>query len=119
MGNPRVEIERFDGKGDFGLWRQRMRAILVHMKVAKALQGEKALPVMMNAEEKSDVMELAYSTLILYLGDKVMREVAKETTAAGIWSKLESLYMTKSITNRIYLKGKLFGFRMNEEKAIS
>lgn len=39
--------------------------------------------------------------LILHLGDKVMHEVSKETTAAEIRGKLESLYMTKSLSHII------------------
>ena len=78
MGLTKIEIERFDGKGDFALWRVRMRAILVQMKIAKALEGENGLPETMSETEKSDILEMAYSTLILHLGDKVIREVSKE-----------------------------------------
>ena len=99
MGFAKVEIDRFDGKGDFSLWRQRMKEILVQMKIAKVLDAEKPLPATMSDEEKSDIKELAYSKIIVHLSDKVLREVSKETTAAGIWLKLESLYMTKSLSN--------------------
>ncbi|GJW43206.1 hypothetical protein Tco_0072005 [Tanacetum coccineum] len=44
----------------------------------------------MEAGEKADLMKKAYSTLILCLGDRVLREVTKETTATGIWTKLTS-----------------------------
>ena len=43
------------------------------------------------------MLERAHSAIILSLGDKVLREVAKEKSAADVWSKLENLYMTKSI----------------------
>ena len=109
----KIEVERFDGKGDFGLWRRRMYAILVQQKVAKALKGEKELPSTLTADQKSEMMELAFSTLTLHLDDKVLREVSNETTASGLWLKLEQLYMTKSLQDRIYLKGKLFGFKMS------
>ncbi|GKA83197.1 retrovirus-related pol polyprotein from transposon TNT 1-94 [Tanacetum coccineum] len=55
----------------------------------------------MEAGEKTALMKKAYSTLILCLGDRVLREVTKETTIAGIWTKLTSLYMTKSLANRL------------------
>ncbi|GJU01820.1 hypothetical protein Tco_1112158 [Tanacetum coccineum] len=35
---------------------------------------------------------------------RTLMEVTKETTAAGIWTKLTSLYITKSLANRLYLK---------------
>ncbi|GKC60900.1 zinc finger, CCHC-type containing protein [Tanacetum coccineum] len=41
-------------------------------------------------------------------GNKVLREVTGETTAAGVWSKLETFYMKKSLVNKLYLKKKLY-----------
>ncbi|WVZ11552.1 hypothetical protein V8G54_016082 [Vigna mungo] len=55
---------------------------------------------------------------ILCLGDKVLREVAKEKTAAEIWAKLESLYMTRSLAHRLCLKQQLFSFKMSESRTI-
>ena len=44
-----------------------MRAVLVKMKVVKALGGEKELPVMLSAPEKLDILEITYITIILFL----------------------------------------------------
>lgn len=114
----KIELDRWDGKGDFGLWKRRMYAILVQQKVAKALSGEIKLPDSLTEDQKADMMDLAFSSLTLHLDDKVLREVASEKSAAGIWSKLEHLYMTKSLQDRIYLKGKFFGFKMTESRTI-
>ncbi|GJV63888.1 hypothetical protein Tco_1474716 [Tanacetum coccineum] len=48
------------------------------------------LPADIEAGEKAVLMKKAYSTLILCLGDLVLQEVTKETTTAGIWTKLTS-----------------------------
>ena len=58
--------------------------------------------------------EKAHSTILLSLSDEVLYEVADEDTAAGLWIKLESLYMTKSLTNKLLLKQRLFSLRMKE-----
>ena len=58
--------------------------------------------------------EKAHSTIMLCLADDVITEVSNEETAAGLWLKLESLYMTKSLTNKLLLKQRLFGLRMAE-----
>ncbi|GKA02589.1 hypothetical protein Tco_0675370 [Tanacetum coccineum] len=71
------------------------------------------LPADMEAGEKAALMKKAYSTLILCLEDRVLQEVAKETAAARIWTKLTSLYMTKSLANRLYLKKKLYTYYMS------
>ncbi|GJY55930.1 zinc finger, CCHC-type containing protein [Tanacetum coccineum] len=71
------------------------------------------LPADMKVGENAALMKKAYSTLIICLGDHVLREVTKETTAAGIWTKLTSLYITKSLANRLYLKKKLYTYYMS------
>ncbi|GKB82922.1 zinc finger, CCHC-type containing protein [Tanacetum coccineum] len=106
----RFDIEKFDGNNDFGLWQIKMRALMVQLGCDAALE---TLPTDMEAGEKAAMMKKAYSTLILCLGDRVLWEVTKETTAAGIWTKLTSLYMTKSLANRLYLKKKLYTYYMS------
>lgn len=114
----KIKVERFDGKGDFGLRRRRMCAILVQQKAAKALGGKNQLPMNPTDDEKSDMMELAFNSLTLHLDDKVLRKVSLEKSASRIWVKLEQLYMTKSLQDLIYLKGKLFSFQMIESRSI-
>jgi hypothetical protein len=45
--------------------------------------------------EKTEMNDKALSVIILCLGDKVLREVARETTAVAMWIKRGSLYMSK------------------------
>ncbi|GJZ62217.1 hypothetical protein Tco_0618354 [Tanacetum coccineum] len=106
----RFDIEKFDGKNEFGLWQIKMRALMVQQGCDAALE---TLPANMEAGEKAALMKKAYSTLILCLEDRVLQEVAKETAAARIWTKLTSLYMTKSLANRLYLKKKLYTYYMS------
>ena len=73
MGSTKVEIENFDDRGDFNMWRKKMRAILVQQKCAKALNGEKDLPETMSITDKQDLMESACSLLILNRADHVLR----------------------------------------------
>lgn len=114
----KIELERFNGKGDFRLWRRRMHVILVQQEVAKALQSEKKLHDILYPYKRDEILELAFNTLTFHLDDKVLREVSSEKTAVGIWAKLESLYMNKSLQDRIYLKGKVFNFKMTKTKSI-
>ncbi|GKB34754.1 retrovirus-related pol polyprotein from transposon TNT 1-94 [Tanacetum coccineum] len=80
MTGAKFDIEKFDGTGDFGLWRIKMRALLIQHGCEAAME--------------------------------VLREVTGKTTAAGVWSKLKTLYMTKSMSNKLYLKKKLYTFYM-------
>ncbi|GJV80780.1 retrotransposon protein, putative, ty1-copia subclass [Tanacetum coccineum] len=82
MTGAKFDIEKFDGTGDFGLWRIKMHALLIQHRC------EAALEVLPEGSERG----------------------YRETTAAGVWSKLETLYMTKSLANKLYLKKKLYTF---------
>ena len=41
-------------------------------------------------------------------------EVVDEEKLVGLWMKLENLYVTKSLTNKLYLKRRLFSLHMKE-----
>ncbi|GJV61585.1 retrovirus-related pol polyprotein from transposon TNT 1-94 [Tanacetum coccineum] len=116
MTGAKFDIKKFDGIGDFGLWRIKMRALLIQHGCEVAL---KVLPAGMEAQAKAELNKKAHSAVILCLGNKVLREVTGETTAAGVWSKLETLYMTKSLDNKLYLKKKLYTFYMSAGRKIS
>ena len=42
----------------------------------------------------------------------------QEEFAAGLWFKLESMYMMKSLMNRLYLKQQLYTLRMREGMSV-
>ncbi|GKC81202.1 retrovirus-related pol polyprotein from transposon TNT 1-94 [Tanacetum coccineum] len=84
MTGAKFDIEKFDGTGDFGLWRIKMRALLIQHGC-----------------------------------NKVLREVTEETTTSEVWLELETLYMTKSLANKLYLKKKLYTFYMPAGRKIS
>ena len=113
------DIEKFTGSNDFGLWKVKMQAVLIQQKCEKALKGEGALPVTMTQAEKTEMVDKARSAIVLCLGDKVLRDDAKEPTAASMWSKLESLYMTKSLAYRQFLRQQLYSFKMVESKTVT
>ncbi|GJY83358.1 hypothetical protein Tco_0496734 [Tanacetum coccineum] len=72
----------------------------------------------MEAQTIAELNKKAHSAVILCLGNKVLREVTGETTVAGVWSKLETLYMTKSLANKLYPKKKLYTFCMSAGRNI-
>ena len=60
----------------------------------------------------------ARASIILCLERDIAFLVDGEETTAGVWLKLESTFMTKSLTNRIYLKSKLYTCKMEEGSSI-
>ena len=118
MTNVKFEVEKFDGKNDFNIWREKMNAHLGILGLDEALKGEAKMSSSLSDKERAEMAKNARNTIILSLGDQILRKVIKETTAAGMWAKLEQLYMTKSLPNRIYLKQKFYGFKMDESLSI-
>ena len=115
----KFEIEKFDGSNNFELWKVKMRDILCVQGVVKALAGKSKRPAAMDDDDWEEMESRALSAIRLCLADDVLFNIVSETTAAGLWEKLESLYMTKSLTNRILLKRQLFTLRMKEGTKIS
>ncbi|GKC57598.1 hypothetical protein Tco_1085196 [Tanacetum coccineum] len=117
----KFDIEKFDGSNDFGLWRVKMRCLLIQHGWEAALDPfpETMADAEKTAALKTDVYKKAHSALLLCLDNKVLREVNKEDSAAGVWLKLETLYMIKSLANKLYLKKKLFTFYMDSGKKLS
>ena len=54
------------------------------------------------------------STIKMCLVNEVMNHVIDEESPTVIWLKLESRYMSKSLTNKLLLKKKLYGLKMAE-----
>ena len=57
-------------------------------------------------------------TIQLCLAYEVMYNVTNEKTATGLWSRLETLYMIKSLSYKLYLKKQSYGLRMMEETTV-
>ena len=80
---------------------------------AKALQ--EMMPEKMDAGKWEEMKAQAAATIRLSLPDSVMYQVMDEKTPKEIWDKLASLYMSKLLTSKLYLKQQLYGLQMQEE----
>ncbi|PNX97095.1 ubiquitin-protein ligase [Trifolium pratense] len=83
------EIEKFTGSNDFGLWKVKIREILIQQKCVEALIGEAQMHATLTPAERTEMNNKVLSAIILCLGDKVLREVAKEKTVVSMWTKLD------------------------------
>eukprot|EP00253_Pinus_taeda_P027074 PITA_27074 len=115
----RFEIEKFNGKNNFEIWKVKMHDLLVQQGVVKALMGKSKQPYNIIDDEWDEMDERAVSAIRLCLADDVLFHIVSKTTAAGLWTKLEKLYMPKSLTNRILLKRQLYSLRMKEGTLIA
>jgi hypothetical protein len=115
----KFEIEKFNGKNNFEIWKVKMHDLLMQQGVVKALLGKENKPTTITDEDWDEIDVRALSAIRLCLVDDVLFNIVAEKTTVGLWTKLESLYMKKSLTNRIFLKRKLYSLRMKEGTKIA
>ncbi|KAF3622233.1 hypothetical protein FXO38_31400 [Capsicum annuum] len=132
----KFEIEKFDGRINFGVWQVQVKDVLIQSGLHKALKerptSEKGNKDSEKSEsskdsEKSKISDeeweeldmKAASQIRLYLAKNVLANVIGLSTTKELWEKLEELYQTKSISNRLYLKEQFHKLQMAEGTTIS
>ena len=68
----------------------------------------------MDDDEWNDIDFRTNATIILCISDEVLYNVMNEETTSGLWCRLESLYMTKSLSNKLFMKKQLYSLRMKK-----
>ena len=82
------------------------------------MKGKDKIPESLIENEKEEMDEKVLTSIQLYLSNEVLQEVVHEKTTISLWLKLESLYMTKTLVNRLHLKQWLFTLCMVEGTSI-
>lgn len=144
MRKSRIEIDRFEGTGDFSLWKIRMLAhfgvlglkeVLTDNKLLKEKSTPKDEPASAEKDhqkgkeepedsaatidpEKFEKSEKAKDLIVLNVGNQVLRKIQNCETAADMWSTLNKLYTETSLPNRIYLQLRFYTFKMKDSKSI-
>ena len=124
----RFEMEKFDGKGDFGLWKYKLLGQLEIQGLASALEENATLyksseKLEEGSEPVLDPVKVAKDTraknlMGTCLSDMILRKVMTEPTALEMWKALKRDYQTKTLPNRIYLKQQFASYKMEESKSI-
>ena len=108
----KFEVDKFNDKENSLLWQKKVKALLAQHGLHKILQGKLAKPVGMSDEDCEELDLKTTSTIQLCLADDVIYNVIDEEMATGLWLRLETLYMTKSLSNQLYLKKQLYELHM-------
>ena len=110
----KIDVVKFDGTGNFGLWQRRVKDLLVQQGLVKALYEKAKKPETIMDDEWEELDMKVVNTIRLYLADELMYDVMDDVSSAAIWLKLESRYMSKSLTNKLNHKRKLYELKMVE-----
>src|SRR3954469_744676 len=116
VSSAKYEVPKFDGGTSFSLWKIRMKSALTLQGLWKAVVEK--FDEDSDEIKKADLKERALSAIFMSVTDNVLRGIADEETASGVWKKLEGLYAGKNLTNRPYLKKRLYTLRMEEGFAV-
>lgn len=124
----KFDVEKFDGNGDFGLWKYKMLCQFEILVLDKCLIESKpeasetdtdGKGVEVKPEPLSEEKDRRCKNLIcMSVNDTILRKIRKQPTALAVWKALEGDYQTKTLPNRIYLKQRFASFRMLEDKSI-
>ena len=124
----KFEMDKFDGKGDFGMWKYKMMAQLEIQGLLAVIQDDFVVSSTSEKQEEGEkpkVDQKKYdkdlrvrSLLCTCLSDSILRKIMHEQTALSMWKSLEKLYQLKSLPNRIYLKRQFSCYKMEEDKSI-
>jgi len=107
----RIDVVKFDGKNNFGMWRCEVIDVLTTSNLEYTLWLEKKRAS--TTEKDWDKMNCTVCGLIRsYLTQDIKYHVLHETSARQLWEILEKKYLTKSIESRLQLKSKLYRFQM-------
>ena len=93
----KMEMNRFDGMSNFSLWQARVKDVLILQGLIDALLYEKK-PITMEVQDWRWLQIYVVSMIRLYLADEVVIHMLGKTSPIILWSKLEELYMVKSLT---------------------
>ncbi|GJV77739.1 ribonuclease H-like domain-containing protein [Tanacetum coccineum] len=109
----KFDIKKFNGSNDFGVWRVKMRCLLIQhgWEAALDLFPETMEDAKKTAALKTDAYKKAHSALLLCLDNKLLMEVNKEDSAAGVWINLNSRELKKRTDakddgNGLYVRGR-------------
>ncbi|KAF7808411.1 Retrovirus-related Pol polyprotein from transposon TNT 1-94 [Senna tora] len=108
----KYEVEKFDGGSNFSLWKIRMQSALILQDLWQAIEDK--FVVLVTEEHRFVIKKKALGAIFMSITYIVLREIVDEDIVAKAWKKLEQLYWAKSLTNRLYLKKRLYNLRIIE-----
>ena len=82
--NMRIDIDKFDGSGDYRIWRRKIKALLAQQRLLKAIEDPIIWPEGTTEDQKNEILETATGTLIFHLSDSIIRQIDSDDTPTKI-----------------------------------
>ena len=113
----KIEIEKFNGQS-FELWKLKMEDLLVD-KDQWIVVDPGTKPTAMSDEDWKKLDRKAKSKIRLCVSDSVLFNVSGEAMVKTLWEKLGTLYQSKSLVNKLFLRKKLYNLRMKDGDSVT
>ncbi|XP_038885928.1 uncharacterized protein LOC120076236 [Benincasa hispida] len=119
MTTTRYEIEKFEAKTDFELWKAKIKVVLRKQKALLAITDPAKYPKILFKAEKETIESNAYGTIVLNVIDSVLRQIVDRPTAYALWNKLNDIYLNKDLPNKAFLRERFFTYKMDPAKSLT
>ncbi|KAJ9542762.1 hypothetical protein OSB04_029268 [Centaurea solstitialis] len=119
MSTMKFDLPLLERDTRYTLWKIKMRNVLIQQSLHKCILGRAFMPDAWSEEDKELNDLKAQSLIRLHLSNDVLQDVAEEETSYQIWSKLDKMFMEKSLPNKLHMKLKLYALRLSEGGSIT
>jgi len=113
----KFKVEKFNGKGNFGYGKRGWRRCWCNKVFTRSYRVSQQNLRYVKRELEGDGFKGGKHDPTMSRRWGYVQRVDEETVT-GLWSKLETLYIMKSLSNKLYLKKQLYGLRMKEGSAV-
>ena len=119
MSTMKFDLPLLERDTRYSLWKIKMRDVLVQKNLHKCISGRAFMPASWT-DADIELNDLKAQSLIrLHLSNDVLQDITEEETGYKIWSKLDRIFMEKSLPNKLHMKLKLYTLRLSEGGSIS
>ncbi|KAH9782717.1 Integrase catalytic domain-containing protein [Citrus sinensis] len=109
IGGQKIDVEKFDRKINFGMWRCEVMDALIQIDLDVVLKNKRHL---YNEEIWDRMNEKACGQIRSCLTKEVKYLVKDEECAVTLWRTFEEKYLVKSPENRLHAISQVYDFRM-------
>ena len=118
VNNSRIDVVKFNGTNNFGMWRCEVMDALNAQNLEDTLLLERKKNTT-TEEEWAKMNRSACGLIRSCLTQDIKYHVQHETSGKKLWETLEKKYLTKSVESRLQLKSKLYLFRMQRGSTVN
>ena len=117
VSTARIDVEKFDGRNNFGLWQSEVMDDLYQQDLDIALEEKK--PQDIDQKDWDRLNAKACGVIRSCLSREQKYPFMKETPASNLWKALENKFMKKCHESQLYLLKRLYRLQLKQSISIN